>query len=187
MMRVAVVVGHSKANQGAINTDGVQEWTWNRVLALQLEQLLTDAGYTSRIFYRTRGVRRVAAATNNWRADLVLSLHFNSIGRPGPSGCVALHWPSSSAGRAWAIRLGEAARQAIGNKRHGDHGTCARGQARAWNRNRTLLYILHDTKAPTVILEPFFGSNPEDTRKATFARDSGALARALVKAIEAGP
>ena len=84
----------------------------------------------------------------------------------------------------------------------GHHSRGIKGQARSWAKtgwrtddgtihdapvagaevvpNGAPLYILQLTRAPAVILEPFFGDHPADAEAATAARDSGKLPSHLV-------
>lgn len=181
-MRVAIVIGHSKASKGAGNTRGVQEWTWNRTLA---GQLLAELGEdVARVFTRRPGpynsaVPALAKQINAWGADLVVSLHFNASTNAAAHGCCALHWPGSYGGRTWARGLSEAASRAIGNR---DRGPVE--QRESWSGLQ--LWILSETRAPAVILESYFGTNARDTDLADAALASGRLARALADRIREG-
>ncbi len=195
-MRIAIVRGHSQDLQGAVNKAGSSEWVWSGVLGEQLAHKLHAHNTVAHVFERpTSGTykQRMLELThrvNAWRPDVVVSLHFNMSPNGEPwEGSKALHWPSSRAGRMWAVQLSGAASRAIGNRDRG-----AIGQAKSWARARQdesgqwlpdgePLYILRDTVAPAVILEPYFGSSETDTRAATQARDSGALAQSLAVAL----
>ena len=181
-MRIAVVVGHDERNQGAYSlTLDVREWAFNVPLAACVVQDLEARGAVARIFERPAGVGySTAMATltseiNTWAPDLVVSLHFNSMGDTSFAGCCALHWPSSVRGNLAAAAISEAVSGAVGNRNRG-----AVAQADSWSG--APLYILRDTAAPAVIVESFFGSNPDDATKGRKARDSGALAAAIAGA-----
>jgi N-acetylmuramoyl-L-alanine amidase len=181
-MRVAAVVGHDEQNQGAYSlTLDVAEWAFNVPLAAGIVQDLEGRGAVARIFERPAGVGySTAMATltseiNKWSPDLVVSLHFNSMGDTSFSGCCVLHWPSSVRGNLAAAAISEAVGAAVGNRNRG-----AVAQADSWSG--APLYILRDTSCPAVIVESFFGSNPDDATKGRKARDSGALAAAIAGA-----
>ena len=181
-MRIAVVIGHDEQNQGAYSlTLDVAEWAFNTPLAAGIVQDLERRGAVARIFERPAGVgystamSTLTAEVNQWSADLVVSLHFNSMGDTSFAGCCALHWPSSVRGNLAAAAISEAVSGAVQNRNRG-----AIAQADSWSG--APLYILRDTVCPAVIVESFFGSNPDDATKGGAARDSGALAAAIAGA-----
>lgn len=180
-MKLALVIGHSSSSKGAVAVDGVQEWDWTRPLAGQIERL---APFDVRTFYRTpnqgytRPIKRVAREINAWGADAVIALHFNAFPEPpgveSVNGTMALYWPGSTKGRALAAKVSRAVSIAQGTRDRG-----AREQASSWGGAR--LHILADTLAPAIILETHYGDDPEDHRKATSARDSGATAKMIIR------
>jgi len=183
-MKVAIVIGHDERRQGAYSpTLSLHEWQWCSVLARQLDTELGLRGMQSRIFVREPGgkyseqMAQLCGKINDWQAELVVALHFNSSNEDWAGGC-ALHWPSSEGGRAAAVALSAAASIAIGNR---DRGAIA--QDRSWGTGRPPLWLLRLTKARAVILEPFFGSNESDARAGDRALQSGALAHGLAEAI----
>lgn len=194
-MRVALVVGHARDAQGARAVDGVTEWVWNTTFATMIHDELAALGVTSKVFMRPTVPNRMKVLTdqvNVWGPDLVLSLHFNSVGDPGPRGALAVYYPGSTAGQAWAKRLVRAIEPCIG---HGYREGGFKAQARSWSRAKTLtngrivpdgtpLYVLKLTRAPAVILEPHFGSNQIDHRRSTLVRPQ--MAAALAAEIAGG-
>ena len=185
-MRVAIVVGHAKSRQGAVAVDGVQEWAWQYPLAEQVVALANRRGHTAKLFTRPdngtygRAMRTLTKQINAWRADIVISLHFNAfpepVGMASVNGTLALHWPTSKQGRTYAVQLSAAVARAQGTRDKG-----AREQARSWSG--AVLYLLRDTMAPAVILETHYGDDATDHEKATRSRDSGLTARAIVDAL----
>ena len=181
-MRIAVVLGHDDEHQGAYSkTLDTWEWAFNLPVAAGVVQNLDARGAVAKLFERTAGVGYSTAMKvltdelNAWAPDLVVSLHFNSMGDTSFAGCCALHWPSSVRGNLAAAAISEAVAGAVGNRNRG-----AIAQADSWSG--APLYILKDTAAPAVIVESFFGSNPEDAKKGGAARDSGALSAAIAGA-----
>lgn len=180
-MKIAIVIGHSASSKGAVNTDGVAEFTWNTRLAEQLEQQFEERGVECRIFRRRPGryntvVPALAQEVNRWGCDLVVALHFNASTDSDVAGAMALHWPGSVDGRHMADRLARAVSSAVGNQNLGK-----RAQAESWSGAQ--LWILSETDAPAVILEPYFGSNASDTRLARAALEAGVLADAIATTI----
>ncbi len=188
-MKVAIVIGHDESKQGAYSpTLDLHEWQWCSALARQLDDELGLRGMESRIFVREPGgkyseqMAQLCGKVNDWQAGhsgLVVALHFNSTSEDWAGGC-ALHWPSSTGGKAAASALSAAASKAVGNR---DRGAIA--QDRSWGTGRPPLWLLRLTKARATILEPFFGSNEADARAGDRALQSGELARCLADAIGA--
>ena len=55
-MKLAIVVGHNSASQGAVRKDtGESEFVWNGRLARRIERLAGDYGLQVRTFFRTPG------------------------------------------------------------------------------------------------------------------------------------
>ena len=181
-MRIAVVVGHDEVNQGAYSATLREfEYQFNTPLSAGVVRDLKERGAVAQTFHRPAGVGySTAMATltseiNKWAPDLVVSLHFNSMGDTSFAGCCVLHWPSSVRGNLAAAAISESVAGAVGNRNRG-----AIAQADSWSG--APLYILKNTAAPAVIVESFFGSNPEDATKGGAARESGALAAAIAGA-----
>jgi N-acetylmuramoyl-L-alanine amidase len=82
--RVVLDVGHTADAPGAMSARGVDEYVFNLRLAKQVEQTLVDAGFAKTVLLVTGGpgirsqYERVARA-NNLSADLLLSVHHDSV------------------------------------------------------------------------------------------------------------
>jgi N-acetylmuramoyl-L-alanine amidase len=82
--RIVLDVGHTAESEGAISARNVAEFVFNLRLAQQIEQKLKAEGFAETRLLLTKGkarpslVKRVAAA-NNLRADLLLSIHHDSV------------------------------------------------------------------------------------------------------------
>lgn len=81
---VAVDVGHSSQDPGALSARGVAEYEFNLKLARQIGKKLTNAGYQRTVVFVTDGRGRPAlrarvARANAMQADLFLSVHHDSV------------------------------------------------------------------------------------------------------------
>jgi N-acetylmuramoyl-L-alanine amidase len=82
--RVVLDVGHTADAPGAISARGVDEYVFNLRLAKQIEKTLVDAGFDKTVLMITGGpgkrsmYERMARA-NNLSADLLLSIHHDSV------------------------------------------------------------------------------------------------------------
>ncbi len=82
--RIVLDVGHTAESEGAISARNVSEFVYNRRLARQIEEKLKAEGFSEARLLLTEGkarrslVKRVDAA-NEMRADLLLSIHHDSV------------------------------------------------------------------------------------------------------------
>ena len=82
--RIVLDVGHTPESEGAISARNVSEFSYNLRLARRIEEKLKAEGFAETKLLLTEGkarrslVKRVDAA-NNLRADLLLSIHHDSV------------------------------------------------------------------------------------------------------------
>ena len=82
--RIVLDVGHTAESEGAISARNVSEFVFNLRLAKQIEEKLKAEGFAQTKLLLTEGkarrslVKRVAAA-NDLPADLLLSIHHDSV------------------------------------------------------------------------------------------------------------
>lgn len=172
-MKIAIVVGHNSAAQGAVRvTDGRTEFDWNSDLA----ELIKDHNpYAVGIFYRKRGggysreIDRVYAETDAWGADCTIELHFNGSANKRSTGCLMLSSGTSGSMKLSGI-MQERCLAVMGNE---DDGVQARGRRDRGGRS------LWQGKAPAVLIEPYFGSNPHFCAVAETHKDE--LAEAIYR------
>jgi N-acetylmuramoyl-L-alanine amidase len=85
--RVVLDVGHTADSPGAMSARGVNEYDFNLRLAKQIDRTLVDAGFAKTVLMITGGpgkrsmYERMARA-NNMSADLLLSIHHDSVPNP---------------------------------------------------------------------------------------------------------
>jgi len=89
----------------------------------------------------------------------VIELHFNSFFKPIAEGCETLYYVGSEKGYNYSRIFSRLVNQSSGIKLRGD-GTKALSNTR--DRGFASVYY---TNAPTILIEPFFGSNEEDCKK----------------------
>lgn len=172
-MKLAIVVGHNARAQGAVRvTDGQTEFQWNGDLAKRVAALADDDAV--KVFYRTpeggyaAEIDRVYRATDAWGATCTIELHFNGSVKPTASGCLTL--TSGSAGSlALAAAVHGRVQAVMGNR---DRGIEQRPKEGRGGRS------LFAGRAPAIMAEPYFGSNPEMCARADARKDD--LAAALL-------
>ena len=177
-MKLAIVVGHNSASQGAVRKDtGESEFVWNGRLARRIERLAGDYGLQVRTFFRTPGggysteIRRVYAEVDAWGADASVELHFN-----GASSAEATGTETLSSGSALSLRLAESVQRemvlALGLR---DRGIKTRSSSDRGGMS------LISGRAPAILVEPFFGSSPVGNRATDEEAEQERLADAILR------
>ncbi len=150
--RVAIDPGHGGEQEGAVSPMGIEEKEANLLLALSLRERLAAAGadaFLTREDDRTVSLdRRVDFALQSG-ADLLVSLHFNSVAGTedprGKTGFAVYHYQPPSLGLARSLSRSLAG---LGLK---DNGVRWRSLA-----------VLRSPRLVSVLVETAFLSNPED-------------------------
>lgn len=173
MTKAAIVVGHNARAQGAVRvTDGVSEFVWNSDLA---DMIRDHAPSRVKVFYRQAGIGysaeidRVYAETDAWGADVTIELHFNSVVDRTARGCLTLS-SGTTRSRALAEEVQPRMAAALGVPDRG-----IRNLSRGDRGGRSLW----QGRAPAIMVEPWFGSNPEDCAAADLHKDK--LAEAIYR------
>ena len=148
-MKVAIVVGHDKIEQGAFsNLLKQSEFAYNsevaKLIGFDTYFRDTNGGYSTKIAELSKRI-------NAKNYDLVIELHFNSFNSV-VNGCEALYLKGSVKGQRFAEMFTSRIVQ--------EYGTTPRGAKSRIVTDRGGLFLKSVT-APCIILEPFFGDNKE--------------------------
>ena len=172
MGKVAVVIGHSEKQQGALNQSfGISEYHYNKGLANLLEQELESIGLDCVVIERET-LSDLPHKINNTKADICISLHCNAFNR-SVSGCETLYYLNSSKGKKLAELVQAASLSVLDNR---DRGT---KEITSTDRGG---FLLRHTRMPCIISEPFFIDSDSDY---ILAMDKQAeLAKAYAQAIK---
>ena len=94
--KVAILVGHSLVSQGAVNYDGITEFTFNCGVASLLKiELDKFEGIDANIFVRKDGSwSQDSSGLENYNPSICIELHFNSASVKA-QGCEAIVWKNS--------------------------------------------------------------------------------------------
>ena len=178
---IAICVGHSRGDGGAVSVGGVNEWNYNRKLGGLILRDLRERGFEAMLIDRYaqtgygRSMEMLCASLKSQGVEVVIELHFNSSERPGATGHEWLHWHASVPGRALAQCLDRRMCETFPeHKRRG-----LKPIRTEQERGGTFLMRTH---CPAVICEPFFGNNPDDWTLAMAHRDL--LARVIADGID---
>ena len=168
-MKTAIVVGHSLKKQGAINDCGVTEFQYNKKVA----QFVCFNNPDADIIYRRHGYTNMINEINAVKYDLIVSLHCNAFDKKA-SGFEILSSGSDESMKAARIFEKNIYYDLF------DEITL-RGVKKISEKQRGGP-ILHWTKAPCILLEPFFIDNDFDL--AIGIREQENYARRIIGAIE---
>jgi N-acetylmuramoyl-L-alanine amidase len=177
--KIAICVGHSRSgDKGAVNTDCVTEWAFNKPLADRTAELLRDAKHDVKVWSKYEGsgyssaMSWIAEQVREYGADVAVELHFNSAG-PNAEGHEFLHWHRSGRSARLSSCFHFSFKKFFPTRK-------ARGPKAVSGINRGSAF-LQRTHCPSVILEPYFGSNVDETAFYSARREE--LARAYADAI----
>lgn len=182
-MKLAVVVGHNSKSPGAsaVSPISQSEFDFNNTVA---DSMIAEASHYNlqvKRFNRVASgsysdeIADVYALVKQWGADVAVELHFNSLNSES-TGTEVLHAANAAQSRSLASKLVGTISDVLGLKiRHGDGlKPCVPN-----DRGYASLVAL---SVPTVLVEPFFGSNQSDCIKAAAAGPAG-LARAYLRGV----
>lgn len=199
---VVIDPGHGGSNEGALSHDRKsKEKMFTLDWARRVEKLLEGSAWKV-VLTRTNDTdisltNRVALAETN-KADLFISLHFNSFTKPGESGletyCMTPQGMVSHVTRTFADDVKEAVPN---NEFDVDNFLLAYDMQRAMLRKtgRTdrgvrrarFMTVLRDQKRPAVLLEGGYLSNPDEGKLIATAEYRQKLAEAVAEALGVKP
>ena len=168
-LRIFIDCGHGGTDPGARGITGVYEKDITQAMGIKLAKILEAEGFLimlSRKDDSTVQLDNRTTAANNFKADLCISLHADSCGRPEKSG-ISIRIPDQTIGNAledgYEHSLGEKSRcSASNNLAH----SIARTFSKALHVTPTLhkdpFQLLIGTHMPTLLIEMGFLSNKHD-------------------------
>lgn len=171
-MKVIIVVGHSKEDQGARNSSyGVSEFVFNEALALDIKKQFGDLFNFNKheivIVYRENGLKELPSEINELKADLIVSLHCNAFNKSA-NGCEMLYYHKSEKGKEISSIFQNHLVKRLGNKDRGIKSRTVEDRGG---------YLLRYTNAPCIIVEPFFIDNDEEFLRADECFKNGDLTK----------
>ncbi len=161
MPKLAIVVGHRENAPGATAVSPISssEYQWNGDLAeIMAAHAASVPGAEVSIFLRDEGgVAGAYRRAKEWGADGAIELHFNSAG-PSATGSETLYLTPPS--RPFADAVQDATISALGLR---DRGIKTPNEASGGRGTQNLSQM---GARPSILTEPFFGSNASDCQAA---------------------
>lgn len=184
MYKLALIVGHNEERKGAHSPHLEMseypywsKWAQDFVAAHDPEEL----GWEAKVFYRASSqgygsqIRGVYAAVDAWGADATIELHFNAAADPDAYGCEMLS-SGSRLSMALASRLQNLT---LDYCYDGEIRTRANRGVKVLRKGERGFMSVNTSKAPSVLIEPFFGSNAQDCEQWDGAEFAAALTEAV--------
>lgn len=159
--KVAIKIGHTDKAKGAYSpTISLSEFDFNSKVAEELQKLCgCDIQYDVFTFdpnvsSYTQRQKKVADKLNEDNYDLVVELHFDSAESHTAKGTTVLYYHKSANGKEAAKVVGDAIYNEFKVNRRSDIALSSDTQ----NGYQAVV----TPKAVAILVEPFFGSNPEE-------------------------
>lgn len=175
-MKIAVVVGHSKKSQGALNKrHNVTEFQFFKTLAQEIESNFSEFNMSDEIvvIHRENGYTKLPSEINSFYVDLVVSLHANAFNTTA-DGCEMLYYHKSESGKEIATIFQKKMLKLLANSDRGIKPKTSEDRGG---------YLLKETDAPCIICEPFFIDNDADFGFAQMMFEKGDMTIAYCEAI----
>lgn len=148
-MKIFLNPGHGGADPGAVSKSGLKEKDVTKRICDILAQKLRNVGHLVMIYQEQKSFTEVSKEENKSGADIFISVHCNSFLNEMANGVETLYYPMSAKGKKLA--------ECIQNNLLISTGLFNRGC-----KMRRDLHVLKATKAPAVLVETAFISNPEE-------------------------
>ncbi|WP_127583952.1 N-acetylmuramoyl-L-alanine amidase CwlD [Paenibacillus koleovorans] len=166
---IAIDAGHGGPDGGAVSKEGVIEKEVNLSIALYLRDYLQQSGavvvmtreedrdladsstrgYSKR---KTQDLMNRVEMIQNQKADLLISIHLNSIPSAKWSGAQTFYSPSNDAGKKLATSIQEELKRNLNNTNREP-------------KSENTVYLLKELTIPTALVEVGFLSNPAEARQ----------------------
>ena len=184
---IAIDPGHGGVDGGAVSRDGVIEKHINLIIALHLRDYLQQAGAIvvmtreedkDLASSETKGLSRRKTEDlinrvkliNGKHADMLVSIHLNSLPSSGSHGAQVFYYPSHEDNKVLATFIQDELRKNLENTK------------RLANIVNTV-YLLKAVKAPSTLVEIGFLSNPEEAKLLTKEDYQKKVAAAIYRGI----
>ncbi|MFP7253979.1 N-acetylmuramoyl-L-alanine amidase [Terribacillus goriensis] len=150
VQKIVIDPGHGGKDPGAIGNDTMEKRV-ALTISQKLQHRLLANGYDVKMT-RSEDVfiplTERATFSNNWKADLFVSVHANSATSSSAKGLESYYYGASSSGKQLASSIQTALAANTNNENRGTHSAD--------------FYVLRHTSMPAVLVETGFISNPSD-------------------------
>lgn len=178
-MKVALIIGHNKRSKGAYSTIVGSEYDyWKRIVEkIKTEiPLMVDVYERKPNQYYTREMFEVLEELNKNDYKFCMELHFNAAASEQANGCECLVYYGNNKAKELATDFMARLQQTFGSKIRGN-----RGLIEVKDSKERGAYGICKSKDTYILLEPFFGSNLDESLKFSIISDVVALFVKFIK------
>lgn len=159
--KIAIVVGHTKLAPGAYGKHPINEYeySFNSEAAKRIASIANGKGVSVAIFYRDGiGIAGAYKKVNIYQPDAAIELHFNGATSPAATGTETLYGSVNPKSKALAKIIQNQMLRAINLR---DRDLIYRPQGGDGRGTESV----NSAICPSVLVEPFFGSNSDDCER----------------------
>ena len=168
-MKVALIIGHNKRSKGAYSTILGSEYDyWKRTVEKikgKIPELVDIYERKPNKFY-TQEMNEVLKELNKNDYKFCIELHFNSAASEQANGCECLVYYKNNEAKELATNFMARLQNIFGSKIRGNHGIIEIQDSKTRGG-----YGICNSKDTYILVEPFFGSNNDESLKFSVEKD----------------
>lgn len=168
-MKVALIIGHNKRSKGAYSQIVGSEYDyWKRIaekIKTEIPEMVDVYERKPNKFYVPE-MEEVLKELNKNDYKTCLELHFNSSTNSQANGCECLVYYKNNKAKELATNFMARLQNIFGSKIRGNHGIIEIQDSKVRGG-----YGICNSKDTYILVEPFFGSNPDESLKFSVEKD----------------
>lgn len=167
-MKVALVIGHNQRSKGAYSTIVGSEYDYWKRIAEKIKTeipLVVDVYEREPNQYYTREMFEVLEELNKNDYKFCMELHFNAASEQA-NGCECLVYYKNNEAKELATNFMAKLQNIFGSKIRGNHGIIEIQDSKTRGG-----YGICNSKDTYILVEPFFGSNNDESLKFSVEKD----------------
>ena len=168
-MKVALIIGHNKRSKGAYSQIVGSEYDyWKRIaekIKTEIPELVDVYERKPNKFYVSE-MKEVLKELNKNDYKTCLELHFNSSTNSQANGCECLVYYKNNKAKELVTNFMARLQNKFGSKIRGNHGIIEIQDSKVRGG-----YGICNSKDTYILVEPFFGSNPDESLKFSVEKD----------------
>lgn len=168
-MKLALIIGHNKRSEGAYSQIvGSEYGYWKRIA----EKIKTEIPALVDVYERKPNkfyvpeMEEVLKELNKNDYKFCIELHFNSSTNSQANGCECLVYYKNNKAKELATNFMARLQNIFGSKIRGNHGIIEIQDSKTRGG-----YGICNSKDTYILVEPFFGSNPDESLKFSVEKD----------------
>lgn len=168
-MKVALIIGHNQRSKGAYSQIVGSEYDyWKRIaekIKTEIPEMVDVYERKPNKFYVPE-MEEVLKELNKNDYNFCLELHFNSSLNRNANGCECLVYHKNEKAKELATDFMARLQNVFGSKIRGNHGIIEIQDSKTRGG-----YGICNSKDTYILVEPFFGSNPDESLKFSVEKD----------------